>query len=144
MSAVCAGNRIGTESALQVTIDFILAKSPISATSAESRLGKNPGFFYHGRVHKEERPFWCGECGKCFIQNCNLVKHQKVHSMPLVCNECGSVFTPNYNLIRHKRVHLMRKQYECKECGKVYCNSSGLCKHRQIHGVSSAGRPLVI
>ncbi|XP_032890593.1 zinc finger protein 397-like isoform X2 [Amblyraja radiata] len=34
----------------------------------------------HQRVHSEERPFTCPQCGKGFAQSSSTLKHQRVHA----------------------------------------------------------------
>ncbi|XP_073467272.1 uncharacterized protein [Aquarana catesbeiana] len=108
-----------------------------------------------GAVLPIDTIFSCTECGKCFVQKSELVKHHRSHTgeKPFSCPECGKCFSVKSNLYRHQRSHkgenlyfcpefrkcLPRrpctgvKPYSCIECGKCFSHMSSLYIHQRLH-----------
>ncbi|XP_073403859.1 oocyte zinc finger protein XlCOF8.4-like [Dendrobates tinctorius] len=82
-----------------------------------------------------EKLFSCLECGKCFNQKSNLVRHQKSHTgvKPYSCSECGKCFTYKSHLVTHYRIHTGEKPFLCSECGKYFSRKPDVVKHQRIH-----------
>ncbi|XP_026335981.2 transcription factor YY2 [Ursus arctos] len=88
----------------------------------------------HGpRVHV------CAECGKAFVENSKLKRHQLVHTgeKPFQCTfeGCGKRFSLDFNLRTHVRIHTGDRPYVCPfdGCSKKFAQSTNLKSHILTH-----------
>ncbi|XP_068112714.1 zinc finger protein 154-like isoform X2 [Hyperolius riggenbachi] len=110
-----------------------------------------------------EPPFPCSECGKFFISQECLIKHQRSHKgeqlvsceegresfhlkkgvsrhqriptseRPFSCSECGKCFDQKADLAKHRKSHTAAHPFPCLQCGKSFTEKSNLLRHRQTH-----------
>ena len=89
----------------------------------------------HERVHTAKKPYECKQCGNCFSKSGDLKSHERVHTgeKPYECKQCGKCFSQSGDLRSHERVHTGEKPYECKQCGKCFSQSQHLKSHEKVH-----------
>ncbi|XP_069828840.1 zinc finger protein 850-like [Dendropsophus ebraccatus] len=82
----------------------------------------------------DRKRFHCGECGKVFTKNSDLVTHRRSHTGETYsCSLCGKCFTDESELVSHERLHIAENPYSCSECGERFAQKAVLVKHQESH-----------
>ncbi|PIO38481.1 hypothetical protein AB205_0143620, partial [Aquarana catesbeiana] len=110
-------------------------ESLLSCSECGESFLENRDLLKHQRSHTGERPYSCSECGKCFIQKGHFITHQRSHTgeRPFSCSECGKCFIQKGDLQKHQRIHTGERPFSCSECGKGFTEKKVLLTHQRIH-----------
>ncbi|XP_065188442.1 transcription factor E4F1-like [Sycon ciliatum] len=121
------------------TIDDLVCTCCNEAFTKMSDLVKHAKVLHVGR---DDKPFRCSQCLKCFARLGHLRRHQKSHMpsvRPFACEVCSKYFRLFSHLNAHRYAcHLQAgKTYKCSICKKVFMDESSLCKHNDRHIVDA-------
>lgn len=73
-------------------------------------------------------------CEKSFSRIYSLQSHMKVHSeeRPFICLECGLGFLRQHDFKRHGKTHSGEKPFQCANCNKTFTRSDALTRHLRV------------
>ncbi|KAI5644099.1 hypothetical protein NE865_03752 [Phthorimaea operculella] len=95
----------------------------------------------HMRVHNQNRPHICPDCGQRFTQSTQLKVHRRSHTgdRPYPCRICNRPFGHSNALMLHVRRHTGEKPFPCAMCHMSFSQLPHMKNHmRKIHGKDSA------
>ncbi|CAG5130864.1 unnamed protein product [Candidula unifasciata] len=102
-----------------------------------TRIGN---FTRHRKIHKLETEsqnvFKCSDCGREFLQRCDLKRHLLIHAKqePHRCEKCGKGYIRRSDLVVHMRFHNKDKAFKCSMCEKKFFQTGDLNRHvRRAH-----------
>lgn len=90
----------------------------------------------HMQLHAGKR-FPCDypDCRMAFRDNASLTYHKRMHTneRPYLCDECGYAGKSQQQLTRHRRTHTGERNFHCEYCTYKAINSSHLRRHMRVH-----------
>ena len=95
---------------------------------------------------KPDKSFKCTTCGKGFLSDIKLQRHQIIHSKraKYTCSTCNKGFARKYDCTKHLKSHKVEENTEnkiientevfaCPVCNRNYSSESKLQNHKRVH-----------
>ncbi|XP_040278920.1 oocyte zinc finger protein XlCOF7.1-like isoform X2 [Bufo bufo] len=108
----------------------------------QSQIGKTIAVQRQKKIHKNERPFTCSECGKGFTWKSHFVRHQRIHSgeerkrgsdSNLILSPTYTVEDNQSQIGKTRAVQRLGTTLASSECGKQFEKKHNLSIHERIH-----------
>lgn len=92
----------------------------------------------HKKLEHSTEIFACKFCGKRFVSQYTVQKHEKCHQEPqFQCSICAKGLKSKANLIAHERSHRGEKPFKCTSCNDGFISLPSLRQHeRGVHKIS--------
>lgn len=94
----------------------------------------------HLHQHNNDRPFKCEICSADFNSKYIYNSHMKIHNERVKaceCTDCGKSFMTQSHLKKHQKTHL-EERLECQVCQKLFKGQRSLQLHELVHSENKA------
>ncbi|XP_068849297.1 zinc finger protein 773-like [Capricornis sumatraensis] len=112
-----------------------LGKNSYKCKECGKGFVENRFLLRHQRIHTRVKLYKCRKCSKTFLKKADLTLHYSIHTREKLyeCSECGRAFSRKSHLTEHQRIHTGEKPFVCAECGKAFSHRSHLTGHQRSH-----------
>ncbi|XP_070307656.1 zinc finger protein 25-like [Odocoileus virginianus] len=112
-----------------------LGKNSYKCKECGKGFVKNRFLLRHQRIHTRVKLYKCRKCRKAFPKKADLTVHYSVHTREKLheCSACRRAFSRKSHLTEHQRIHTGEKPFVCAECGKAFSRRSHLTEHQRTH-----------
>ena len=107
-------------------------KRPDKCNECDITFLQDSELIRHQRIHTGGKPYKCDVCDKAFNQTTKLAMHWRIHTgeKPHKCDVCSKAFNQAAKFVIHWRYHIREKPYKCDVCGKAFSQNSNLAVHQ--------------
>ena len=118
------GQQLSSKSRYNVHVRRHTGSKPFQCSYADCKKSFHDNLLYKRHLcrHRNERSYFCGQCGKGYFYKNNLQEHMQVHTKirPFSCNHCGKTFTAERIRNNHVSTHTLDKPYHCHQCPSAF------------------------